>query len=150
MCSPPLLAITPPPAGTGCGVAPSPPPPPTAERADGSGSAAPRPRPRGGGGRPGGGGGLGLSLGGSRRGGDRVAAAGPPAFSRAFPSAASPQPPRSRLCLGPRAPVSLPHPTAQPRLCTPCTQNLTLRDRNSSWQLRRNSSLQRPPFPCIP
>lgn len=27
---------------------------------------------------------------------------------------------------------------------TPSTQNLTLRDGNSSWQLRRNSSLQRP------
>lgn len=44
---------------------------------------------------------------------------------------------------------SLPHlktltSSRQPRIRKPSTQSLTLRDRNSSWQLRRNSSLQRP------
>lgn len=43
------------------------------------------------------------------------------------------------LCLCPA-----PKPSLQPRLCKPSTQTLTLCDRNSSWQLQWNSSLQRP------
>lgn len=121
-------------------VAPSLPPPPTAEPADGSGSAA---------------GGLGPgaaeALG--------VAAAGW-AESRRLPAPREPgrRCPASRFLpscrispalslFGPPSSIyGLSTPPHRPAasMQTPSPQNLTLRDGNSSWQLRRNSSLQRP------